>query len=354
MIDFRCMLFSISIATLTLPGCTNALRESSVNSRSIDSDDAIEVRKVKGPVELVVRLSPKAPRLSDLVEMEIEVTTAPDVDIKPPTFGQAVGDFLVRNYSEKVDTSVERDPLDPKNDSKTTKKRFRYQLEPVFAGRHLIRSIAIEFVDNRLDSENRGKSVLIESDPIELEITSELGDKVPSLTDLAPMIPPRPLSQTTSWIWLGIPLIAVVFGLISVLLRKQRAPKESKIAIRSPSEIAHAALESLLSENLPQQNRFQEFYLRLTGIVRVYIESSTGVHAAEQTTEEFLQAMRARNLFQADQSVRLKDFLEAADMVKFAGQEPASDQLDLSIRRAREFIDLRTQHSLAVDTRGGS
>ena len=50
--------------------------------------------------------------------------------------------------------------------------------------------------------------------------------------------------------------------------------------------------------------------------------------------------MRTREIFPADRSARLKEFLEAADMVKYAGQQPDEDQIELSIVRAREFIDL--------------
>jgi hypothetical protein len=40
----------------------------------------------------------------------------------------------------------------------------------------------------------------------------------------------------------------------------------------------------------------------------------------------------------AERSIQLQEFLEAADMVKYAGQQPGSDQIQLSIRRAQEFI----------------
>ena len=42
-----------------------------------------------------------------------------------------------------------------------------------------------------------------------------------------------------------------------------------------------------------------------------------------------------------EQSHRLKEFLEAADMVKYAGQRPDALQIDTSIARAKEFIDMK-------------
>lgn len=339
-------LFYISIGLLWFAGCSSSSRESKLLA---PTEDAIESVKTKGPVKLVVRITPRNPRLSDLVKMEIETTAEPDVEIKPPTFGKAVGDFLVRDYSEKSDP---HSTLNSSNSKKLKMRRFQYQLEPVQNGLHLIRSIAIEFIDNRLDSENRGNLSSIESDPIEVQITSELGDQVPNLADLAPMTPPRPVTQSSSWVWLAIGFPVAMIAIAMLWLRRRRKTPVATIVQKTPSEIAHAALTKLLSENLPGQQFFQEFYLRLTSIVRHYIEGTTGIHAPEQTTEEFLRAMHSRHLFQAEQSVRLQEFLEAADMVKYAGQQPQSDQIELSIGRAREFIDMRSLIAVSTSANG--
>jgi hypothetical protein len=314
------------------------------------SKDAIEHVAEKGPVKLIVRFWPPVPRLSDLVEMDVEVRAEPDVEIKAPAFGQAVGDFLVRDYSETTEQRASAATTSTSVRAQPTAKRFRYKLEPVHAGRHLIRSVAIEFVDNRTNSENRGKLAMIESNPIEIEIASELGDTVPDLAQLVPMISPQPLEQAMPWLWLllFVPLI----GIFATWLWRRRRRKSvlPQLPQKTPAEIAQEALAALLAENLPAQARFQEFYLRLTGIVRHYIEGVTGVRAPELTTEEFLRTMRTRDLFQVDQSLRLQEFLEAADMVKFAGQQPDGSQIELATNRAREFINMRSLASLAEPT----
>jgi hypothetical protein len=132
-----------------------------------------------------------------------------------------------------------------------------------------------------------------------------------------------------------------VFTIVIVLLRRRR--KQGVVAPRrlTPEEIAHAALAALLQENLPARGLIKEFYLRLTGVVRQYIEDTTGIRAPEQTTEEFLRDMRSQSAFPPEQSVRLAEFLEAADMVKYAGQQPQSDQIGEAILRAQEFVAAR-------------
>ena len=91
----------------------------------------------------------------------------------------------------------------------------------------------------------------------------------------------------------------------------------------------------------PARGLVKEFYLRLTGIVRQYVEDTTGIRAPEQTTEEFLRDMRSRAAFPPERSVRLAEFLEAADLIKYAGQQPEEGQIDQAIARAHEFVNLK-------------
>lgn len=337
----RTQLWAISLCGMLVlvTGCGTV--DHSQKASSENSTNSIERTTQKGPVELLVRFSPREPRLSDVVEMDIEVHAKTGVEIKPPTFGQAVGDFVVRDYTERTDKSA------PKDNTQTS-RRFFYKLEPMSAGRHLIRSLSIDFVDNRPESEQKGATSTIESEPFEVNVTSELGDQVPNLANLDPMLPPRPISGTTAWGWWAV-AVAVVIGIVAaVWLRRKRREKTTAPRQKTPEEIAHEAFAALLAENLPGQGLFKQFYVRLTGIVRTYIEGTTGLRAPEQTTEEFLREMRSRNVFSVDRSLRLKEFLEAADMVKFAGQQPDQEQIESATARAREFVDLRSSRDVAT------
>ncbi len=304
--------------------------------------DAIERSAEKGPVKLLVRVWPREPRLSDLVEMDVTVESQPGVEIKPPAFGQAVGDFLIRDYSER-----------PPGKGAANARRFHYQLEPAHAGKHLIHSLSIEFADKRPNSEGRGAPALVETEPLEVNVTSELGDDAPNLANLEPMLPPQPVPQVSEagWLIAGVAAVLVAIAAAAMWRRRKRRPVEPRR--QTPEEIAHAALAMLLAENLPARGLIKEFYLRLTGIVRQYIEDTTGIRAPEQTTEEFLRDMRSREAFPPERSVRLAEFLEAADMVKYAGQQPHVDQINEAITRAHEFVDMRRASSRELASAGG-
>ena len=317
-------------------------------SRTSDSpsssppENAIERKAEKGPVKLLVRVTPREPRLSDLVDMEVTVESQPDVEIKPPAFGQAVGDFIVRDYSER-----------PAEAGAVNVRRFHYQLEPAHAGKHLIRSVSIEFVDRRGNSERRGEPALIETDPLEVNVTSELGSEAPSLAKLEPMESPRSVPQATPVGWLAAAALAVVLAIVAVMAFRRRKRRPVEPRRRTPEEIAHEALTLLLAEKLPERGLFKEFYLRLTGIVRQYVEDTTGIRAPEQTTEEFLRDMRSRAVFPVERSARLAEFLEAADLVKYAGQQPREGQIDQAVVRAQEFVNLKQESAALAGAAAG-
>jgi hypothetical protein len=82
------------------------------------------------------------------------------------------------------------------------------------------------------------------------------------------------------------------------------------------------------------------FYVELTGIVRRFIERTTAIHAPEQTTEEFLREIGSGAAFTRDERQRLKDFLESADLVKFAAHQPQFVDVEEAFRRAKVFVGL--------------
>src|SRR5262245_1140736 len=308
---------------VVLAGC--GARSGKEQGSSQAQDYAIERTAEKGPVKLLIHVSPREPRLSDLLQMDVRVEAPAGVDVKPPAFGQAVGDFLVRDYTERPPESGAR--------------RFHYELEPAHAGKHSIRSVAIEFVDKRPGSEQGGKPALVESEPLEINVTSELEGEVPSLAKLEPMVPPQPVSQTTALGWIAAAGALGVLAVLAYVLIRRRTQRPVEPRRQTPEEVAHAALAQLLAENLPARGLIKEFYLRLTGIVRQYVEDTTGIRAPEQTTEEFLRNIRSRAVFPPERSVRLADFLESADLVKYAGQLPDEGQIDQAVARAHEFVN---------------
>jgi hypothetical protein len=318
---------ALVIFVAAIGGCDDKKEEAAEAVAPIS--EVLEKHTEKGPVKLTVKVSPKQPRLSDLLQLEVIVTAIPEIEVVPPVFGQSVGEFAILDYATQSSVT----------ESGAKVRKFTYQLEPTQSGAHIIRSFNVEFTDKRPGASTEAQT--IESEPLEVNIIAEAGDKTPSLTDLQAMsppvkLPPTPLSR------LKIALIAagvlLLTGILVILLRRKRRTGEAMAPKKTPEEIAREELAELLAEDLPNKGMAKEFYVRLTGIVRRFIESTTGLRAPEQTTEEFLRDMRIKGVFDTTRAQRLADFLEAADMVKYAGMQPGQRQVEESIGRAQEFI----------------
>src|SRR5262245_14867026 len=91
-----------------------------------------------------------------------------------------------------------------------------------------------------------------------------------------------PVPHNWWWLLLVIPALLIVWWFCK---RKQPAAPAVTLKVQlTPFEIALAALQRLREQNLP----VEQFYTRLSDIVRQYIEGQFGLRAPERTTEEFL------------------------------------------------------------------
>lgn len=103
----------------------------------------------------------------------------------------------------------------------------------------------------------------------------------------------------------------------------------------SPIERAWAELDRLLKKDLPGRGRYKDFYVELTRVVRNYIQRKYSIKAPHMTTEEFLAAFKSGS---PQSLAALKNFLESADLVKFAGLEATPEMTDAATDSARGYL----------------
>ena len=128
-----------------------------------------------------------------------------------------------------------------------------------------------------------------------------------------------------------------VAGLLAVLLRRLR--RAAAVRRLSPRERALRELAGLLAADLPGKGRFKDFYVELTMVVRRYIERRYAIRAPKLTTDEFLAAARGNPAFPGPSVAPLGAFLEAADLVKFAGVDATPATAAEAASRARAYLD---------------
>jgi hypothetical protein len=279
-----------------------------------------------GPVRLTVEMQPVHPRLSDAPTLTLTIDSEEGVTVEKPEFGESIGKFAIRDI---------REPLPKTNNGRVIVQEI-LTLEPTEAGRLRIDPIAVSYTDKRSDGDNAEHT--IESEPLSVEVTSLLGDKTPTLNDLHPPVAPLALSSSVpGWVWaIVVSLVAAVAAIVGFKLRG-RCEKAVVAPVLTPEDLANLELEKLIASGLAASD-IKLFYVELTAIVRRYIERTTGIRAPEETTEEFLREISRARTFEQDLRMRLQNFLESADLVKFAAHHPHAEDVDESIHRARLFI----------------
>lgn len=107
--------------------------------------------------------------------------------------------------------------------------------------------------------------------------------------------------------------------------------------LRSAQEIAHAELERIDALNLPAQGQWQRQYILVADCLRVYVEAITTIPARERTTSELTETLTQTELWPI--VPKLTVFLEAADLVKFAGANASLEVVQMLPGDARQLID---------------
>ena len=148
--------------------------------------------------------------------------------------------------------------------------------------------------------------------------------------------------KATSW-WKVLGLACAGCAILALLIYgwKRFGPHKS-MPIPVP-ELAHEwawrALEALVNEQESGALSNEIFVDRLSLILRTYIEKRYGIHAPEQTTEEFLAQGVKQHAALAEQQLVLTRFMEYADLIKFAKQEAGSEDVQKGFDFVKDFVE---------------
>jgi hypothetical protein len=166
-----------------------------------------------------------------------------------------------------------------------------------------------------------------------------------------------PLLGGYGWLWVLAAL--VVLGVAAWFLyrwwrRRQLPAAPPSIPVLSPYDRAVRALQRLLDDQLMPRGMADEFYTRLSDIVRHYLEGRFHLHAPERTTEEFLAEVSQSDALTREHKELLGAFLQECDLVKFARFRPGSADMQRAFEAAERFVhDTRRRLREEVTTAGG-
>ncbi|PIP67624.1 MAG: hypothetical protein COW92_05510 [Candidatus Omnitrophica bacterium CG22_combo_CG10-13_8_21_14_all_43_16] len=141
-------------------------------------------------------------------------------------------------------------------------------------------------------------------------------------------------------------LIALAIAAFIYFKKKKIAEAKPILIQKSPEGIAKDALRLLLEMNLIEKGLIKEYYIRLSDIIRAYIENRHKISAMDRTTWELYQEMRSKRI-ERMRVDNINDFLEDCDMVKFAKYTPDKKEIEDSYKKAAELISITAPKTTA-------
>jgi hypothetical protein len=151
----------------------------------------------------------------------------------------------------------------------------------------------------------------------------------------------RPPFGFTPWVLLLAGLLAA--GLAAWFLYRRYAagrPRQAGTAApdtRSPYEKAAGALTELAASPLWREGRIKEFYIRLAGIFRGYLDGQFAIKAELLTTNDITRDLRKTGA-DIGTVVKTRELLEKADLVKFARLKPEETERDSDVAALKELL----------------
>ena len=149
------------------------------------------------------------------------------------------------------------------------------------------------------------------------------------------------LAEIAPWIiLLGVAVGA--FYLVRWWLRRRRRKVKFAVEIAAPPprpahEVALESLDHLRDDQLFQSGKIKEYYVRLSGIIRLYIEGRYQVSAMESTSFQLLRDIESLLMDQNLRSV-LAGLLEDADLAKFAKHRPGEEICQRDLEKSYVFV----------------
>lgn len=276
----------------------------------------------------IVAASAKADRVNvfigDKITYTIRVSAPSDIKIEFPQFAENLGGFAVKDFGGRKKKNFFK---------KEIIWEQWYALDTYTTGKYQIPATVIKYKTPG----GKEESLSVPAVAIEVKSILMLDGKEP--TDIKDIKPPLEFARKW-WLWILISslTIFIIAGVLVYFLLKT-AKAQKILAAPKAHEIAYRALDSLKESDLLKNGLVSEYFFRLSLIVRQYLENRFYLRAPEMTTEEFLQAMKESDKLSSQIKSLLKDFLQQADMVKFAKYGPTAAEILGAFNAARRLVD---------------
>ncbi|MCC7086198.1 MAG: hypothetical protein IT427_14440 [Pirellulales bacterium] len=303
--------------------CLMALADSRADAAQPTSAKNVSVEKSveKDGVQLTLTLDRDTAEVADPMSIELRVAAPTGTLITLPTWPAEIGDLRLRQTANLPDIPA----------GKLRVWKQRYEIVSLSPGKVELPPAKITY---RLSNPN-AQTQPLELPPLSLSFTSLVSaDADPTkFRDIKGAVEiPAPPTGFQSWGLLASGLTSLVALIVLWKLWFRRKPL-------SADQWAIAELNRIHVSQMIAQDRVQELYFLVTGVVRTYIERRFGIRAPNKTTAEFLSEVQQHPLLAGPYRMSLAEFLELADRVKFARWNPEARQIEATVAGAKSFVE---------------
>ncbi|OQX94830.1 hypothetical protein B6I21_08565 [candidate division KSB1 bacterium 4572_119] len=263
-----------------------------------------------GTVLLEAKVDRNKITIGDLIKYSIVVTSDENIEIQMPDLGANLGAFEIRDYVDSEPSKKDGQIIQVREYIISTYDIGDYQIPPVT-------------VSYRVGEDSVWKDLTTENLKITVEslVASEEGD----IRDIKPPLEiPKNWWRTIRFAVAGL-LVLLVIVLVFIYLKRRKQgksliPRREK-PTRPPHETAIEELEKLIQEQLLEKGETKEYYIRISEIIRQYIEDRFFIIALEMTTHQLIESMKESEV-EPEVCNEVEKFLNQCDLVKFAKYKP--------------------------------
>lgn len=257
--------------------------------------------------------------IGDRIRYKVEIFSRLDLEIEFPKFkDNKIDECEIKDSGNEIKRPLFRG---------ITNYIYWLDITSYYIGKRKFPPVEIKY---REKGEGNWKTLKTEEINFTVESVLPKNVRLYDIKDIKGPLYPFSLVRLLAWIITGCFIVWLVIRLFEKL--KKKAPP------KLPHEIAVEALAAAMAE-YSKTGDVKEYYVRISDIVRRYIETVFKVKAPEMTTQEFLASLGGSWKISDAYKELLKVFMEACDLVKFAKHTPSKEEINSVFTTAKKFVE---------------
>ena len=294
-----------------------------------------------GALHLTLSLDRQSMAFADQLRLTLSLETPPDRVVVWPQLRGALGSFTIRSQRTLG-------PLATVGHTQQWQQEYTLVAETMEMATIPPLSVAVQAADPTANASPQQLITAAFAIPVTPLLPANASVMAPR--DIAPpVVLVRPSLFPGPWKVAGV-LACLALGAVAWWWYRRRTARNTHQ--RPAHVLALEALERLRMQQLLTPQHLDEFYVNLSYILRLYVARRFGLHALEQTSEEFLAAADVTGGVIRTHQPLLSTLLQHCDVVKFARYQPVWDDIQHDVERARTFVTQTAEARVVVPGTG--